>query len=167
MAQAGPRRTKYYKDNPEAQRRRNNSRLMAQRIAGNLSQRQWLALCPEQRVEYRAAADLMIELGGDFVRSQVAQSTEKRGFVYVIEHPRDPGRVKIGRAFDPERRLENYQTGCSRRGYTLYAAVYFEDCHFAEEEIHARLHGLRAEGEWFVITPFLARHTINKLRSII
>lgn len=170
MVQAGPRRTKYYKDNPEAQAARNASRLMAQRIAGNLNQARWLALTADERREYRAAADLMIELGGDFTTAQKAEATEKRGFVYVITNAAFPGYVKIGRAFNPDSRLAGYQTGDPHRGYKLYAAVYFEDCHFAEEEIHARLHDEYrngALGEWFNISPFMARHNINKLRSII
>jgi len=124
----------------------------------------------EHRIEIRMTAAKMYDLGVDFSAAASAEHTEKRGFVYVITHPAFPGYVKIGRAFDPEARLRGYQTGCPHRAYELYAAVYFEDCHWAEKEIHARLeyeYRNGALGEWFNITPFLARHNINKLRSII
>ena len=112
----------------------------------------------------------LYDLGVDIGTADRAEATEKRGFVYVITHPAFPGYVKIGRAYNPESRLRQYQTGCPHRGYELYAAIYFEDCYMAEKEIHARLdesYRNGALGEWFNISPFLARHNINKLRSIL
>jgi len=138
---------------------------LAHRIEG--SQRKYRSLPVSERDMVRQKAAELHELGADMVLATKAQATEKRGFVYVITNPAWPGYVKIGRAFDPEARLSGYQTSCPKRDYALYAAIYFEDCHFAETEIHARLYGYRQEGEWFYLTPFLARHAINKLRSLI
>ena len=162
------RREKYYKDNPEAQQRRNDIRRIAVNIAG--CERYcdfWSNFNQQQRATIRAQAAYLYELGVDPIVAMKSEAIEKRGFVYVIHHPAFPDFVKIGRAFNPESRLRGYQTCCPHRRYRIYAAIYFEDCHFAEHEIHARLNECRAAGEWFEITPFLARHTINKLRSLL
>ena len=144
---------------------RNQWRELANRIAGGRTQ--FRALPEDERNSVAGVAKQMYELGADFSTANSALATEKRGFVYVITHPAFPGYVKVGRAYDPESRLKGYQTGCPHRAYELYAAVYFEDCHFAEHEIHARLCAHEGCGEWFAISPFLARHTINKLRSLL
>lgn len=148
--------------------RNNPIRSIRERMAGG--RRKFYALSRQDRIEMSATAAQMYELGSDIILATAARAVDRRGFVYVITHPAFPGYVKIGRAFDPESRLRGYQTSCPCRDYELYAAVYFEDCHMAEQEIHARLADEQrngALGEWFYITPFLARHEINKLRSII
>ncbi len=130
----------------------------------------YFSLPTEEQAAATDTAKQLYDLGVDFTTADRAFATEKRGFVYVITHPAFPDYVKIGRAFDPKSRLKGYQTGCPHRGYELYAAIYFEDCHWAEREIHARLdEDFRngALGEWYYISPLNARHNINKLRSIL
>lgn len=172
MATAGKRRTKYWKDDPARVKirnvRQNGVSKLAYEIAG--SKLRFYLLSDVEREYIRETAKTLFELGVDIGTAATGEKGERRGFVYVIEHPAFPGYVKVGRAFNPESRLQGYQTGCPHRGYTLYASVYFEDCHFAEREIHARLeaeHRNGALGEWFKVTPFIARHMINKLRSIL
>lgn len=169
MAKLGRKRTKYWKDCPQRVKlrnvRQNGVSKLAYGIAG--SSKSFYSLSPGERRYIRETAKTLYDLGVDIGTAERAEATERRGFVYVIMHPAFPGYVKIGRAFDPVSRLVGYQTGCPHRGYTLYSQVYFEDCHFAEIEIHARLAYCREQGEWFNITPFMARHTINKLRSIL
>lgn len=75
--------------------------------------------------------------------------------------------MKLGRAFDPESRLNGYQTGCPTREYELRHAVYFTDCHEAEEAVHARLAHLRMEGEWFYISIAEAIEAIDIIKEII
>jgi hypothetical protein len=140
------------------------SKLAAQ-IVG--SRRAYHMLDKPERLRLREIATAMYESGMSIDTAKRAQVTDKRGFVYVITHPAFSDYVKVGRAFDPDARLRGYQTGCPLRRYKLYDQTYFEDCHFAEREIHERLSHCRAEGEWFHITPLLAQHTINQLRSII
>jgi len=168
----GQKPTKYYKDNPEAcklrQARNNPAREIANRIAGGRAI--FRALSKDERFAIMETAYHMHDLGVDFITAKINESHDRRGFVYVITHEAFPNYVKIGRAFDPTSRLRSYQTGCPHRGYRLFAAIYFEDCYMAEKEIHARLedeYRNGALGEWFNITPFLARHNINKLRSIL
>ncbi len=160
MEPTGPKRTKYYKDNPEAVAERNSARLTAMRIAGTKRQADWLALPTTERSKFLEHARFLMDIGSDFVVSAVAEDTVHSGFVYAIYHPRMHG-VKIGRAFDPESRLSNYNTGCPMREYVLHHAVYFEDCRTAEERIHARLSELRLTGEWFDIEPEQAAECID------
>ena len=157
----------YCKDNKAAQQRRNNIRRLALAIVNANHASFWRDYDKSERAVIRETATQMYDLGVDYTSAEGAAKTDRRGFVYVITHPMYEQYVKVGRAFNPEARLRGYQTGCPFRGYRLYAAVYFEDCYFAEQEIHARLGDVRAEGEWFHITPFLARHNINKLRSVL
>ena len=167
----GLRRTKregyYCKDNKEAQQRRNDIRRLALAIVDATHATFWRDYDKAERATIRATATQMYDLGVDYVSAERSEKVDRRGFVYVISHPAFPGYVKIGRAFNPESRLRGYQTGCPERRYRLYAAVYFEDCYFGEKEVHARLNEERACGEWFAISPFLARHNINKVRSIV
>ncbi len=156
----------YGKDNREAVARRGNIRAIQARIAGvpinSISK-----LPEDDRVAMRKIATEMYDLGVDVATAERAESTDKRGFVYIITHPAFPGYVKIGRAFDAEQRTRQYQTHCPTRSYELYDAVYFSDCYFAEQEIHARLSCLRAEGEWYTMTAVQARSAIETLRQTI
>ena len=138
---------------------------LAYGIAG--SARKYYALSKDARHEIRKTAKSMFSLGVDFSSAERAEKVDKRGFVYVITHPAWSMYVKVGRAFNPRSRLAGYQTGCPYRGYELAYAVYFEDCHFAEKEIHARLDAARGEGEWFRVSPEVAAWHINELREII
>lgn len=164
---AGRKRTKYYKDRPEAVARRNKrlnavSRL-AYQIAG--SSRKFYALPPEERAAIRSTAKLMHEQGQCFAGAQEAERTDLRGFVYVITNPAWPYHCKIGRAFDPESRLRGYQTGTPFRDYELLGARYFSNASLAEVEMHMRLAKWRGEGEWFRLPPQAALVEIDKLQE--
>jgi hypothetical protein len=131
---------------------------------------QYRGLPADERAAVIINAKVMYELGVDFTTAYINEGSTRSGFVYVITNKAWPDYVKIGRAFDPKQRLKDYQTGCPKRDYELYAAVYFKDCFMAEKEIHARLeesYRNGALGEWYNISPLLARHEINKLRSVL
>lgn len=131
---------------------------LAYQIAGG--QRAFYSLPRERRLEIREKAKLLEELGADFGAAQRAEDTVLSGFVYVIGHPRLSG-VKVGRAYNPEERLRNYQTGCPRREYVLHFAEYFEDCRAAEALIHQRLARHALSGEWFDLQPDEAQECIE------
>jgi hypothetical protein len=83
--------------------------------------------------------------------------------VYVIGHSCLQG-VKIGRAFDPESRLKNYQTGCPNREYVLhYISDYSDDCVDLEKRVHQYLDPVRLQGEWFGCTPEQAMEAIKRV----
>lgn len=139
------------------------SRLTYQ-IAG-CSERAFYALPRGQRLAVRETAKQLHDLGVDFATAQRAEKTDRRGFVYVITNPAWPDAVKIGRAFDPESRLNGYQTSSPARDFELAHAVYFADCHLAEREIHLRLGIARLNGEWFHLSVAAAAYAINQLRE--
>lgn len=93
--------------------------------------------------------------------------TTREGFVYVITNEAWPECVKVGRAFDPESRLNGYQTSSPHRDYELYHAVYFSDCYHAELAVHARLAHLQQEGEWFHLPAAAAAEAIDNIKEII
>jgi len=138
---------------------------LAYKIAG--SSKQFYALPKINRIATRAQATELYELGADIVLATTAQAAVKQGFVYVITHPSWPGYVKIGRAFDPQSRLNGYQTGCPHRAYELKHSVYFHNCVKAEKEMHMRLAPLRQEGEWFALNAAVAANHIDNLREVI
>jgi hypothetical protein len=157
----------WYKDTPRRGRARNKKKNAISRLAYAMvgSQKAFYALDKYARAKVRKGAARLYEAGE--TAGSAERSTEKAGFVYIITHPSWPEFVKIGRAYNPDSRLEGYQTGCPRRCYRLEHSVYFEDCHFAEREIHVRLGTYRQCGEWFRVTRDKAYHTIIQLREII
>lgn len=136
---------------------------LAARIAGGVTA--LYRMDKDDRIEIRMTATRMYDLGVDFSVAAREEFTNREGFVYAITNKAFPHHVKIGRAFDPEARLGGYQTGCPFRDYRIEHAVYFEDCHTAEKDMHDRLSSLRAEGEWFRLTPEQAEQAINQLRE--
>lgn len=71
--------------------------------------------------------------------------------VYVIEEEGDDPRrrVKIGIAYDPDRRLRTLQTGSSRPLRLLATAPGGQN---VESRLHSRFASQRLEGEWFDLT---------------
>lgn len=134
---------------------------LAYQIAGG--SRAFYALDKEERARIRGVAHYMHDVGADFATSEIAEKVDKRGFLYVIRNPAWPAHVKVGRAFDPEARLRNYQTGCPDRNYKLCYAVYFEDCHAAEKLVHDTLADYQAQGEWYRILPSTAEHVLDQI----
>ena len=161
----GPTPTKYYKDTPEAAARRNGYRRLREKIAG--SRRRYYALNPEARAAINRTAIDMYDLGVDYTTAAKAETVDKRGFVYIITNRAWPGYCKIGRAFNPDSRLAQYQTSSPLRDYELKYAVYFDDCHAAELTVHSLLAWCRADGEWYRITPYEAENTLNFLGGYI
>ena len=70
--------------------------------------------------------------------------------LYVIQETEPVGRIKIGRARDPEQRLKDLQTGNSRR-LRLLATLSAEDD--LEFELHERFKAAHVRGEWFDLNP--------------
>jgi hypothetical protein len=80
---------------------------------------------------------------------------DQPGYVYAVTHPAFPGYVKVGRAVDPRKRLQGYNTSCPRNQFSLAFTIHYENHKLAEIAIHDRLRGLRgdATGEWFKAHP--------------
>jgi hypothetical protein len=125
------------------------------------TQREWAAASKAHRQHYLSLVDELQAAGKTFASAEDARKTRTDGFVYVISHPRLPG-VKVGKAFDADRRLATYQTGCPERAYRLeYVSDYCEDAQAVESLAMNGLADARLEGEWFDITPAAARLKIK------
>jgi hypothetical protein len=127
--------------------------------------RQYYELPTEERESMTRVARDMYDNGIDYATAVQHQATDRRGFVYIISHPRFMGYLKIGRAFNPESRLAGYQTGCPERAYRLDYAVYFEDCYAVERDIHAMLGNWREQGEWFAVPRYAAEALIDNFKE--
>jgi len=149
-------RLEYYTWNNSVQR-------LCYSIAG--SRRAYERLNRSDRLDVRSAAKHLHELGRDIPTAEIAEKTERKGFVYVIGHPAWPEHLKIGRAFDPESRLKGFQTGCPRRAYVLLYARYFDDCYVAERALHYHFDKYRREGEWFYIDEHEAIEAIDRQKE--
>jgi len=108
-------------------------------------------------------AQSMLESGTTAEKAK--QSTDPRGFVYVITNPIYPGYVKIGKAFDVENRLNGYQTYDPFRRYSLEGSKYFDVRAKAEDDLKVLLSGYKgdAQGEWFRVSVETA---VEKLQSM-
>ena len=138
-----------------------NARNRRARLLAGVSNGEWRQLTTEERTHWRELADQLTDAGSTFEGAVQAQKTRKDGVVYIISHPRLPG-IKIGRAFDAESRLKNYQTGCPHRAYRLdYVSPYVDDCYTLEAGVHAMLKPWAMEGEWFNIPTKFAQSLID------
>lgn len=71
------------------------------------------------------------------------------------------GRVKIGKAFDPEKRLSDLQTGSPEELELLLALP--ERPPFEESQLHYRFKNYRVIGEWFEYRDDLKIFITNKI----
>jgi hypothetical protein len=74
-------------------------------------------------------------------------SRKRAGFVYAI-YEVGSDKYKIGHGINPERRLQQLQTGNGTK-LTIYAKLYFEDRITAERILHSIFSAYRRSGEWF------------------
>ena len=135
-------KVKYYKDNPEAVKRRDATRVF---ING-------------KEISKKNPMHSMFKAGryktiGDAAFSLLEKKKDiKDGYVYAIINPAWPNWVKIGMAIDAEDRLNGYQTSSPMRDYELIHSVYFKNRSKAERNAH-KLAGkiAKRKGEWFNI----------------
>ena len=131
---------------------------LAYTLAGG--SRAFYGLTTAQRLELREKAAGLYDAGKDFTSAVQARQSRPDGFVYIIGHKCLDG-LKIGRAFDPESRLKNYQTGCPNREYVIhYVSEYSTNCVDLERLVHTILDPVRLQGEWFGCTVAQARAAI-------
>ena len=115
----------------------------------------------DDRSKWLLLARDLVASGSDFVTATTSRKVRKDGVLYIISHPRMEG-IKIGRAFDADSRLNNYQTGCPNREYRLeYVSPYIEDCVSAEKAIFTELEAYQLKGEWFALDTSQAKFAIH------
>jgi hypothetical protein len=142
----------YYKDNPEAVRKRDANRMYVN--GKEVSKKHPL----HKPGKYKTFNDAAFE--GTYKLDSI-----KEGYVYVITNKAWPDWVKIGMAIDAEDRLSGYQTSSPHRDYVLEHSVYSNNRRKAEQQAHTRATKLASEtnGEWFKLTVQQAIEVLDNL----
>ena len=135
-------KVKYYKDNPEAVKRRDATRVF---ING-------------KEISKKNPMHSMFKAGryktiGDAAFSLLEKKIDiKEGYVYAIVNPAWPDWIKIGMAIDAEDRLKGYQTSSPMRDYVLVYSVFSNNRSKDERKAHKLAEKIaERRGEWFKI----------------
>ncbi len=142
---------KYYKDNPEAVWKRDQTKMW---VNGKYISKSHPLHKPGRYKTFEAAAFSSLK--------KYESSTE--GQVYVMTNPNFPEWVKVGMAVDAEDRLSTYQTSSPFRDYSLAASWDVTERRSAESEAHAALQKLyERRSEWFNCTTEQAKEIVEEI----
>ena len=138
----------YYKDNPEAVRKRDAQRMYVN--GKEISKKHPL----HKPGRYKSLDDV-------WSHSQIENT--KEGEVYAIVNKAWPDWIKVGKACIAEDRLSGYQTSSPFRDYEIIAKVSTEDRHTKEKEMHKVFQHFAYDrkGEWFKIDKITAIKLFN------
>ena len=144
---------KYYKDNPEAVRKRDETRMYVN--GKEVSKKHPLY----KAGRYKSFNDAAFSSFERYEKS-------KDGYVYAITNPAWEGWVKIGMAVDADDRCKSYQTSSPLRDYKLEHCTYFEDRRKAEQQAHEKAEEITEEcgSEWFKIPVDEAVRIIGEIK---
>lgn len=147
---------KYYKDNPEAVKRRDASRVF---INGKEISKKNPIHKMFKGGRYKTIGDAVFETSGI--------NSVKEGHVYIITNPAWPNWVKIGMAVDAEDRLNGYQTSSPMRDYQLEFSVKVENRREAETKAHkvCKSMGVDNKGEWFNMSVDEAKLVLEQVNG--
>ena len=139
---------KYYKDNPEAVWKRDQTKMF---VNGKYIPKSHPLHKPGKYKTFEDAA----------FSSLAKYELSKEGQVYIITNPNFPEWVKVGMAVDSEDRLKSYQTSSPFRDYILVYAYEVDDRRAAEAAAHTRLvKECDNINEWFRLPPAIANDLI-------
>ena len=142
---------KYYKDNPEAVWKRDQTKMW---VNGKYIPKSHPLHKPGRYKNFEDAA----------FSSLAKYETSVEGQVYVIVNPNFSEWVKVGMAVDSEDRLNGYQTSSPFRDYALVSSWDVNDRRAAETEAHIELQKLyERRSEWFKCTPEQAQEVVSGL----
>ena len=145
----------YYKDNPEAVRKRDALRMY---VNGKEVSKKHPLYKPGR---YKTLDDAWSHCEID------ERSTE--GEVYIIRNSAWTNWLKVGKAVSSEDRLKGYQTSSPFRDYVLEYCEYFDNRHEAEAEIHRMLEKhpkcFARKGEWFKTYIPTIKEVMNEYRN--
>jgi hypothetical protein len=140
---------KYYKDNPEAVWKRDQTKMW---VNGKYIPKSHPLHKPGRYKNFEDAA----------FSSLAKYETSVEGQVYVIVNPNFSEWVKVGMAVDSEDRLNGYQTSSPFRDYALVSSWDVNDRRAAETEAHTELQKLyERRSEWFKCTPEQAQGVVS------
>ena len=147
-------KVKYYKDNPEAVKRRDATRVF---INGKEISKKTPMHSMFKPGRYKTIGDAVFETSG--LNSVI------EGYVYIITNPAWPEWVKIGMAIDADDRCNGYQTSSPFRDYKIEHVVVTNNRRAAEAEAHKYAAKIAKEvrGEWFKLDIELAKNILNNI----
>lgn len=147
-------KNKYYKDSPEAVKKRNDAQMY---VNGNHVSKKHPLYKPGR---YKTFSEAAFE--GTYKLESI-----KEGYVYIITNKAWPDWIKIGMAIDAEDRCNGYQTSSPHRDYVLEYSVSTEDRRELEKKAHTKAAKLASEsnGEWFKLDVETAKHILDKLNE--
>ena len=138
----------YYKDNPEAVRKRDAQRMYVN--GKEISKKHPL----HKPGKYKSLDDAW---------SHNKIESVDNGEVYIIVNAAWPDWVKVGKAVIAKDRLNGYQTSSPFRDYSLVATLSTDNRHTKEREMHKVFTHFAQErkGEWFKIDKVTAIKLFN------
>ena len=138
----------YYKDNPEAVRKRDAQRMYVN--GKEISKKHPL----HKPGKYKSLDDAW---------SHNKIESVNNGEVYIIVNAAWPEWVKVGKAVIAKDRLNGYQTSSPFRDYSLVATLSTDNRHTKEREMHKVFTHFAQErkGEWFKIDKVTAIKLFN------
>lgn len=141
---------KYYKDNPDRQKARNEDRMY---VNGKYIVQTHPLHKAGRYKNFEDAAFSSLE----------KYNSSKEGQVYIIVNESFPEWIKVGMAIDAEDRLSNYQTSSPYRDYALYCSWSVSDRRAAEQAAHEILTECSdaRKNEWFKCDPAFAKLMIR------
>jgi hypothetical protein len=140
---------KYYKDNPEAVWKRDQTKMF---VNGKYIPKSHPLHKPGKYKTFEDAA----------FSSLAKYESSVEGQVYIIVNPSFPEWVKVGMAVDAADRLNGYQTSSPFRDYVLNYSWDVNDRRAAESDAHSELQKLyERRSEWFKCTPEQAQEVVS------
>lgn len=133
---------KYYKDNPEAVWKRDQTKMF---VDGKYIPKSHPLHKPGR---YKGFVDAAFSSLKNYTES-------KQGQIYIMVNPAYPGWCKVGMAIDAEDRVNQFQTGSPFRDYKLFKFFETENRRESEKQAHYILQEKIDDrrGEWFHINP--------------
>ena len=133
---------KYYKDNPEAVWRRDQTKMF---VDGKYIPKAHPLHKPGR---YKGFVDAAFSSLKNYTES-------KQGQIYIMITPAYPGWCKVGMAIDAEDRVKQFQTGSPFRDYKLFKFFETDNRRESEKQAHYILQEKIADrrGEWFHLSP--------------
>ena len=133
---------KYYKDNPEAVWKRDQTKMF---VNGKYISKSHPLHKPGR---YKGFLDAAFSSLKNYTES-------KQGQIYIMINPAYPGWCKVGMAVDAEDRINQFQTGSPFRDYKLFKFFKANNRREAEKQAHNILEEKIDDrrGEWFHINP--------------
>lgn len=116
----------------------------------------WLAEIASENSSPREVCERIINK----LKENPIDQVQEDMFLYLF-HELDTNIYKIGISNDPERRLNDLQTGSSRK-IELAAYIKCEHAVVIEQSLHDQLSKYRLRGEWFELPKHVVLHILKE-----